>query len=64
MDESNNIWFHDGTSTGRTSTHDGKFGTVSQPKKNMPCNTWSLIVNPIFIYSGVNIYIVGAVSAV
>ena len=30
MDESNNIWFHDGTSTGRTSTHDGKFGTVSQ----------------------------------
>ena len=31
IDESDNIWFHDGTSTGRTSTHDGKFGTISQP---------------------------------
>ena len=31
MDESDNIGFHDGTSTGRTSTYDGKLGTVSQP---------------------------------
>ena len=67
MDESDNIGFHDGTRTGRTSTHDGKFGTVSQPNLKVCRNkeyAWTLIVNPIFIYSGVNIYIVGAVSAV
>src|SRR6267154_1894318 len=31
VDESGNIWFHDGMTTGRTSIKDGKFGTVSQP---------------------------------
>ena len=31
IDDSDNIWFHDGISTGRTSINDGKFGTVSQP---------------------------------
>jgi hypothetical protein len=31
VDESGNIWFHDGMTTGRTSINDGKFGTVSQP---------------------------------
>ena len=31
IDESDNIWFHDGMSTERTSTNGGKNGTVSQP---------------------------------
>jgi hypothetical protein len=31
VDESGNIWFHDGMSTGRTSIKDGRFGSVSQP---------------------------------
>ena len=31
VDQSGNIWYHDGMSTGRTSTKEGKFGTVSQP---------------------------------
>lgn len=26
----------------------------------LPCNIWTLIINSIFIYSGVNIYIIGA----
>jgi len=31
IDESGNIWFHDGITTGRISINEGKFGTVSQP---------------------------------
>jgi len=31
IDESGNIWFHDGITTGRTLTKEGKFGSVSQP---------------------------------
>ena len=31
IDESGNIWFHDGITTGRTLTKEGKFGNVSQP---------------------------------
>ena len=31
VDESRNIWFYDGMTTGRISIKDGKFGTVSQP---------------------------------
>jgi hypothetical protein len=31
IDESGNIWFHDGITTGRSSTKEGKFGSVSQP---------------------------------
>jgi hypothetical protein len=31
IDESGNIWFHDGMTTGGTSIKEGKFGTVSQP---------------------------------
>ena len=31
IDESENIWFHDGITTGRNSTKEGKFGSVSQP---------------------------------
>ena len=30
IDESGNIWFHDGMTTRRISVKDGKFGTVSQ----------------------------------
>jgi len=35
IDNSSNIWFHDGISTGRTSIKEGKFGTVSQPNLKM-----------------------------
>jgi hypothetical protein len=35
VDQSGNIWYHDGMSTGRTSTKEGKFGTVSQPNLKM-----------------------------
>jgi hypothetical protein len=31
IDESGNIWFHDAVTTGRNSTKEGKFGSVSQP---------------------------------
>ena len=31
VDESGNIWFHDGMTTGRISIKDGKIGSVSQP---------------------------------
>ena len=31
IDHFGNIWFHDGITTGRTSTKEGKFGSVSQP---------------------------------
>src|SRR5882762_11037901 len=31
IDESGNIWFHDGITTGKISIKDGKFGSVSQP---------------------------------
>jgi hypothetical protein len=31
IDESGNIWFHDGMTTGKISIKDGKFGTLSQP---------------------------------
>ena len=31
IDESGNIWFHDGIATGRISIKEGKFGSVSQP---------------------------------
>ena len=31
VDESGNIWFNDGITTGRISIKDGKFGSVSQP---------------------------------
>ena len=31
VDESGNIWFHDGMTMRRISIKDGKFGTVSQP---------------------------------
>ena len=31
IDESGNIWFHDGMTTGRISVKEGKFGTISQP---------------------------------
>ena len=33
IDESGNIWFHDGIATGRSSTKEGNFGTVSQPNQ-------------------------------
>ena len=35
IDDSGNIWFHDGISTRRTSINEGKFGTVSQPNLKM-----------------------------
>ena len=31
IDESGNIWFHDGMTTGRSTLKEGKFGSVSQP---------------------------------
>jgi hypothetical protein len=31
IDESGNIWFHDGMTTGRITVKEGKFGSVSQP---------------------------------
>ena len=31
IDESGNIWFHDGITTGRMSTREGKMGSISQP---------------------------------
>jgi hypothetical protein len=31
IDESGNIWFHDGIITGRTSIKEGTFASVSQP---------------------------------
>jgi hypothetical protein len=31
IDESGNIWFHDGMTTGRIPIKEGTFGTVSQP---------------------------------
>ena len=31
IDESGNIWFHDGITTGRMSTREGEIGSISQP---------------------------------
>jgi hypothetical protein len=31
IDESGNIWFHDGMTTGRIAIKEGRFGSVSQP---------------------------------
>ena len=48
IDESGNIWFHDGMTTGKFSIKDGKFGSVSQPnlkkcrnKQLYLCNIWT-----------------------
>ena len=43
IDHSDDIWFHDSISTGRTSIHDGIFGTVSQPNLKVCRNKQGLV---------------------
>ena len=42
IDESENIWFHDGITTGRISLKEGKFESVSQPNL-MVCKNKQLL---------------------